>query len=156
MLGYLPNDILTKVDRAAMAVSLETRVPLLDPEVVDFAWRLPLDLKMRGGVSKWLLRQVLYRHIPAKLIERPKMGFGIPLDDWLRGSLREWAEALLDERRLREEGFFHPPEVRKAWDGQLRGQLNSGKLWTILMFQSWLESQRAAPVAASPRVAVAG
>ena len=156
MLGYLPNDILTKVDRAAMAVSLETRVPLLDPEVVDFAWRLPLDLKIRGGVSKWLLRQVLYRHVPAKLIERPKMGFGIPLDAWLRGPLRAWAEALLDERRLREEGFFHPPEVRKAWDGQLRGQLNSGKLWTILMFQSWLESQRAAPVAASPRVAVAG
>ena len=141
MLGYLTNDILVKVDRASMAVSLETRVPLLDPEVVEFAWRLPLDLKIRGGVTKWLLRQVLYRHVPRALIERPKMGFGVPLDAWLRGPLREWAEALLDERRLRDEGFFHPHEIRKAWDEQLRGQLNSGRLWTVLMFQSWLQSQ---------------
>ena len=101
----------------------------------------PLDFKIRGGVTKWLLRQVLYRHIPRGLIERPKMGFGVPLDAWLRGPLRDWAEVLLDERRLREEGFFHPREIRKAWDEQLRGQLNSGRLWTILMFQSWLESQ---------------
>ena len=141
MLGYLSNDILAKVDRAAMAVSLETRVPFLDREVVEFAWRLPLDLKLRRGTTKWLLRQVLYRHVPRALIERPKMGFGIPLDAWLRGPLRDWAEALLDERRLREEGFFRPAEIRKAWHGQLRGELNSGKLWTVLMFQSWLESQ---------------
>jgi asparagine synthase (glutamine-hydrolysing) len=136
-----------------MAVSLETRVPLLDPEVVEFAWRLPLDLKIRGGVSKWLLRQVIYRHVPAKLIERPKMGFGIPLDSWLRGPLRAWAEALLDERRLREEGFFQPEPIRRAWEGQLRGQLNSGKLWTVLMFQSWLETQRSAAGAIEPSLA---
>jgi asparagine synthase (glutamine-hydrolysing) len=141
MLGYLPNDILAKVDRAAMSVSLETRVPLLDPEVVEFAWRVPLDQKIRGGTTKWLLRQVLYRHVPAKLIERPKMGFGIPLDTWLRGPLRDWAETLLDERRLRDEGFFRPQEIRGAWDGHLKGQNNQFKLWTILMFESWLEAQ---------------
>jgi asparagine synthase (glutamine-hydrolysing) len=141
MLGYLPNDILAKVDRAAMSVSLETRVPLLDPEVVEFAWRLPLDQKIRGGTTKWLLRQVLYRHVPAKLIERPKMGFGIPLDTWLRGPLRDWAETLLDERRLRDEGFFRPQEIRRAWDGHLSGQNNQFKLWTILMFESWLGAQ---------------
>jgi asparagine synthase (glutamine-hydrolysing) len=157
MLGYLTNDILVKVDRASMAVSLETRVPLLDPEVVELAWRLPVDFKIRRGVTKWLLRQVLYRHVPRGLIERPKMGFGVPLDAWLRGPLRDWAEALLDERRLREEGFFHPHEIRKAWDEQLRGQLNSGRLWTILMFQSWIESQaksaQPAEVAAAPALA---
>ena len=141
MLGYLPNDILVKVDRAAMAVSLETRVPLLDPEVVKFAWHLPMDMKLRGGTTKWLLRQVLYRHVPPKLIDRPKMGFAIPLDSWLRGPLRDWAEALIDERRLAREGFFHPIRVRRTWDEQLKGRANSGKLWTILMFQSWLESQ---------------
>lgn len=144
MLGYLADDILVKVDRAAMAVSLETRVPLLDPEVVEFAWRLPLDLKLRGSETKWLLRQVLYRHVPKALIERPKMGFGVPLDAWLRGPLRDWAEALLDERRLVDEGYFHAAQVRRAWDGQLSGQANSFKLWTILMFQSWLENQERA------------
>ena len=142
MLGYLADDILVKVDRAAMAVSLETRVPLLDPEIVEFAWQLPLNLKLRGSETKWLLRQVLYRHVPKSLIERPKMGFGIPLDAWLRGPLREWAEALLDERRLREEGFFRPEPVRRAWENHLRGQPNAFKLWTILMFQSWLDAQQ--------------
>jgi len=139
MLGYLADDILAKVDRAAMAVSLETRVPLLDREVVEFAWRLPLDFKIRRGETKWLLRQVLYRHVPSELIERPKMGFGIPIDEWLRGPLRDWAEALLDERRLRDEGYFHPQAVRAVWEAQLRGQANAFKLWTILMFQSWLD-----------------
>ena len=157
MLGYLPNDILTKVDRAAMSVSLETRVPLLDPEVVEFAWRLPLDFKIRGGTTKWLLRQLLYRHVPPKLIERPKMGFGIPLDSWLRGPLRNWAEALLDEHRLREEGFFHPQEIRRAWDGHLKGQNNQFKLWTILMFGSWLEAQESAAIVdRSPARVLAG
>jgi asparagine synthase (glutamine-hydrolysing) len=142
MLGYLANDILVKVDRAAMAVSLETRVPLLDPEVVEFAWRLPLGLKIRGSTTKWILRQVLYRHVPAELIERPKMGFGIPLDRWLRGPLRGWAEALIGERRLLEEGFFHAAAVRDAWKALVGGDSRQQfKLWGILMFQAWLEAQ---------------
>jgi asparagine synthase (glutamine-hydrolysing) len=154
MLGYLANDILVKVDRAAMAVSLETRVPLLDPEVVEFAWRLPLNLKLRGATTKWLLRQVLYRHVPPALIERPKMGFGVPLDGWLRGPLRDWAEALLDERRLRHEGFFHPQVIRRAWDLHLGGQANQQfKLWSVLMFQSWLEAQGRPAGATDVRVA---
>jgi asparagine synthase (glutamine-hydrolysing) len=139
MLGYLTNDILVKVDRAAMAVSLETRVPLLDPELVEFAWRVPLDMKIRGGTTKWLLRKVLYRHVPEKLIDRPKMGFGIPLDSWLRGPLREWAEALLDEQKLSEQGLFSAGQIRSTWDAHLRGYNNQSKLWTILMFQSWFE-----------------
>lgn len=141
MLGYLANDILVKVDRAAMAVSLETRVPLLDPEVVEFAWRLPLPFKIRGNRTKWLLRQVLYRHVPAELLERPKMGFGVPIDSWMRGPLRDWVEALIDERRLREQGFFHPKVIRKAWDEHLAGRANQFKLWSVLMFQAWLEAQ---------------
>jgi asparagine synthase (glutamine-hydrolysing) len=156
MLGYLANDILVKVDRAAMAVSLETRVPLLDPEVVEFAWRLPMNLKIRGGTTKWLLRQVLYRHVPPSLIDRPKMGFGVPLDSWMRGPLRDWAEALLDERRLREEGFFHPQPIREAWAEHLRGRSNQHKLWTILMFESWLEAQRGEAIPDRPREALAG
>jgi len=151
MLGYLPDDVLAKVDRAAMAVSLETRVPLLDPEVVAFAWRLPLDFKLRGGTSKWILRQVLHRHVPKELIERPKTGFGVPLDDWLRGPLRDWAANLLDPRRLASEGFFNAGSISEAWKGQLKGQANSSKLWTVLMFQSWLDAIRSAPGAGAPR-----
>ncbi len=143
MMSYLADDILVKVDRAAMAVSLETRGPLLDPEVVEFAWRLPLDMRIRGGTTKWALREVLYRHVPQALIERPKMGFGIPLDGWLRGPLRDWAEALLDERRLKSEGYFHPEPIRAAWSAHLRGESNQTfKLWTVLMFQSWFDEQR--------------
>jgi asparagine synthase (glutamine-hydrolysing) len=145
MLFYLADDILAKVDRAAMAVSLETRVPLLDPEVVEFAWKLPLDLKIRGGTTKWVLREVLHRHVPRELIERPKMGFGVPLDSWLRGPLRDWAESLLDERRLRSEGYFEQAPIREAWTAHLKGQSNQTfKLWAVLMFQSWLEEQRGA------------
>lgn len=137
MMTYLPGDILTKVDRAAMSVSLETRVPMLDHRVVEFAWRLPMSLKLRGGTSKWLLREVLYRHVPRELIERPKMGFGIPLDHWLRGPLREWAEQLLAPERLRAEGLRVEP-IRRAWQEHTsQSKDRQYALWNVLSYMAW-------------------
>ncbi|EOW9110333.1 asparagine synthase (glutamine-hydrolyzing) [Vibrio cholerae] len=139
-LSYLPDDILVKVDRAAMAVSLETRVPFLDHKVLEHAWRLPKALKINEGQSKWCLRQILYRYVPKSLIERPKMGFAVPLDAWLRGPLHAWAENLLDEKRLLEEGFFNVGLIRKMWQEHLSGKRNwQYQLWDILMFQSWYQ-----------------
>ena len=136
---YLPDDILTKVDRATMAASLEGRVPFLDPDVAAFAWRLPRAMKVRGGTGKWLLRRLLHRYVPAAMVERPKAGFGIPVGDWLRGPLRPWAEDLLDPRRLSDGGLLDPRVVRQLWDEHLSGRHDRQfELWDVLMLQAWL------------------
>ena len=139
---YLPTDILTKMDRAAMAVSLETRVPFLDQRGIDFACCLPGEYKIRDGKTKWALKQALYQFVPESLIERPKMGFGVPLAEWLRGPLREWAESLVDEKKLIDEGFFDPNIIREKWHEHLSGKRSwQTQLWDVLMFQAWLDTQ---------------
>ena len=134
----LPDDMLTKVDRASMGASLEARVPLLDHRVVELGWRLPLDMRIRGREGKWVLRRLLDRYVPRALVGRPKMGFDPPLGEWLRGPLRDWAETLLDARRLHTEGFIEPGPVRAVWAEHLSGRRNwDYQLWAILMFEAW-------------------
>jgi asparagine synthase (glutamine-hydrolysing) len=157
--GYLPDDVLVKVDRAAMSVSLETRIPLLDHHVIEFAFRLPDSLKQQGGCGKWLLRQVLNQYVPRALVDRPKRGFAAPLAEWLRGPMREWAENLLAEARLQQEDFFIARQVRQHWQEHLSRRRDwSGGLWHVLMFQAWLEEQKHTPaqLAGKPPAAAKG
>jgi asparagine synthase (glutamine-hydrolysing) len=142
-LDYLPNDILTKVDRSAMSVSLETRVPMLDHRLVEFAWTLPLNIKVYNNTSKWVLKEILAKHIPVELINRPKMGFGVPIDHWLRGPLKEWANDLLSVNKINQGGILNSSIVQKYWNQHLNGQYNwRDSLWTVLMFQSWFEKNK--------------
>jgi asparagine synthase (glutamine-hydrolysing) len=143
LMTYLPDDILVKVDRASMAVGLEVRIPLLDYRVVEFAWRVPLTMKIKNGRGKWLLRQVLHRYVPEPLVDRPKKGFSVPIGPWLRGPMRDWAEALLSVERLRSESYLNPPLIRQKWREYLSGIRNwQRELWEVLMFQAWLENAR--------------
>ena len=140
--GYLIDDILVKVDRAAMYNSLETRIPMLDHELIEFAWSLPMSLKINKGRSKWPLRAVLAQYVPTHLIDRPKAGFAVPLDLWLRGPLKNWAEELLDETRIQQQGFLNSEPIQKKWQEHLSGKRNwASQLWSVLMFQAWLELQ---------------
>jgi asparagine synthase (glutamine-hydrolysing) len=139
--SYLPDDILVKVDRASMGVGLEARVPFLDPRVVEFAARLPMDALIRGGEGKRILREVLYRYVPRELVDRPKMGFGIPLAEWLQGPLREWAEDLLSEASLRTAGILRPEPIRAQWRMHVAGRGNAAyRIWNVLVFEQWRRS----------------
>jgi asparagine synthase (glutamine-hydrolysing) len=151
-LAYLPDDQLARVDRASMAASLELRSPLLDHRVVEFSWRVPAHMKLRGTTGKWLLRQALYRRVPREIIDRPKMGFSIPIDEWLRGPLRTWAESLVDDGSIRRDGLLDPEPIRRAWLDLQSGRRHTGMgLWAVIMFQAW--SARWLP--ATPRPAAA-
>jgi asparagine synthase (glutamine-hydrolysing) len=151
---YLPGDILTKVDRASMATSLETRAPALDHRLVEWSFRVPSSLHLRDGKGKWLLRKILEKRVPRALFERPKTGFGVPVGEWLRGPLRPWAEELLDERRLRETGVIDPAPVRSLWRRHLSGEANGQYLlWPVLMLMSWMDVYVSAPQRAPARAA---
>ena len=142
-ISYLPDDILVKIDRAAMATSLETRTPFLDHKLIEYVWKIPHSYKLKKGQGKWILRQILNRYVPKSLTQRPKMGFGVPIDSWLRDPLRDWAENLLDEKRLRQEGYFNAKEIRNKWDQHLSEKMNwHYHIWDILMFQSWIDKNR--------------
>jgi asparagine synthase (glutamine-hydrolysing) len=137
--SYLPDDILCKVDRAAMAVGLETRTPFLDHRVAELAWQMPLNIQMNNGHGKWPLRQVLYRYVSPEILERPKAGFAIPIGQWLRGPLKPWAESLLSQKRLDEDGYFYSAPIRKKWTEHLSGSHDhTASLWAVIMFQAWL------------------
>ena len=141
LITYLPNDILVKVDRAAMASSLETRVPFLNHKLIEYVWKIPHSLKLKNGDAKWILKQILNQYVPKNLTERPKMGFGVPLGSWLRGPLKDWAENLLNEKRLIQEGYFNPKLIRAKWSEHLSNKKNwQHDLWNILMFQAWIDA----------------
>jgi asparagine synthase (glutamine-hydrolysing) len=145
-MSYLPDDILCKVDRAAMAVSLETRVPFLDHRVAELAARIPIGMKIKGGKGKHILRQLLYREAPQALFDRPKAGFAVPVGEWIKGPLRDWAEDLLDEGRLRAEGHFNAGQIRRRWDEHLAGKRDATPtLWAVLMFQAWRAAEAQLP-----------
>ena len=140
MISYLPDDILCKVDRAAMASSLETRAPFLDHKLIEYVWKIPHSLKYRNGQGKWILKQILNQYVPKNLTDRPKMGFAIPLDSWLRGPLRDWAENLLNEKKLQQDGYFNSKLIRNKWNEHLSGKKNwQNQLWNVLMFQAWID-----------------